>query len=90
MRSYGLSVFALALAAVVVAPQSMAEEIPLENLRVPDGFAYQACRIGIGHADISGLASGCFVRVARRSIVNERPVGYIGLARYRHLEDDDE
>tara|TARA_R110002110_G_scaffold415733_1_gene654567 strand:+ start:842 stop:1756 length:915 start_codon:yes stop_codon:yes gene_type:complete len=58
--------------------------------RVPDGFAYESCRVGIGRADITGLGLRCFVRVARRSTVNGQAVGYIGLARYRHMEDDDD
>jgi len=57
---------------------------------VPDGFAYTAAKVGIGRANVTGLKSGCFVRVAKRSTVGGREVGYIGLARYRHLEDDDD
>tara|TARA_R100000322_G_scaffold136685_1_gene92537 strand:+ start:825 stop:1736 length:912 start_codon:yes stop_codon:yes gene_type:complete len=58
--------------------------------RVPNGFAYQACHSGIGRAEIAALGSAYFVRVAKRSTVDGRSVGYIGLAKYRHLEDEDE
>jgi len=68
---------------------SVPEQLDLVG-RVPDGYAYKACRVGIGRADISALGTGCFVRVARRSTVGDREAGYIGLARYRYLEDDDD
>lgn len=58
--------------------------------KVPDGFAYQANKNGIGRLDISALSSGCFVRVAKRNIINDHSVGYIGLAKYRHMEDEDD
>lgn len=57
---------------------------------VPDGSVYRAERVGIGRVEVSALGSGIFVRVARKRIVNDGAVGYVGLARYRHLEDDDD
>ncbi len=57
---------------------------------VADGSVYRAASAGIGRIDVVELQSGLFVRVAKRSIINGKTVGYIGLARYRHMEDDDD
>lgn len=74
--------------------------LPCELREIPDqlrpigsisrGYVYEACRVGIGRVHIREGLSGCFVRVARRSTFEGQGVGYIGLARYRHLEDDDD
>ncbi len=57
---------------------------------VPDGFVYRAKSVGVGRVEPTALGTGLFVRVAKKSVVDDKLVGYIGLAKYRHLEDDDD
>ena len=45
-----------------------------------DGRLFRAVRPGIVQASADGVAWAAFVRIA--------PEAYVGLAQYRHLEDD--
>jgi Zn-dependent peptidase ImmA (M78 family) len=48
----------------------------------PEGILYRACSAGIERIVAAERDWSAFVRISRR--------GYVGLAAYRHLEDDDE